>query len=210
MRPNIHLHLCELRALSLCSDIVFESSASEGAILAMPRGARAEKLRNLARFREYEAANIVNWYKFVNGPRGREAKNGDVRLIVGFDKTTSWGIATFANHTQQNSSRFKFGPSERDSASTYTWSEYSGIADVRAGPDSDEIDELRIDSDPPDVQFENQCLFVRTLNVTLADDVWADIHSSSDSNPVDPRNSQYPRVKSIVGLVLLQILVQYL
>ena len=188
MRPNTHPYLCELRTLSLCSDIVFESSASEGAILTMPRGARSEDLGNLARFREYAAANVVNWYRFVNGPRGREAKNGDVRLVVGFDKTTSWGIATFDNQTQQNSCRLKFGPSEKDSASTYTWSENSGVANVRAGPDSDEIDELRIDSDPPDVQFENQCLFVRTLNVTLADDVWADIHSSS--------GSLYPRVKN--------------
>ena len=185
MRPNTHPYLCELKTL-FCSDIVFESSASEGAILTMPRGARSEDLGNLARFREYAAANVANWYRFVNGPRGREAKNGDVRLVVGFDKTTSWGIATFANQTQQNSCLLKFGPSEGDSA--YTWSEYSGIADVRAGPDADEIDELRIDSDPPGVQFENQCLFVRTLNVTLADDVWTDIHSSSDS--------QYPRVKS--------------
>jgi hypothetical protein len=188
VRSNTHPYLCELRTLSLYSDIVFESSASEGAILTMPRGARSEDLGNLARFREYIAANVANWYKFVNGPRGREAKNGDVRLVVGYDKTTSWGIATFSNQTQQNSCLLKFGPSEGDSASTYTWSEYSGVADVRAGPDSDEIDELKIGSDPPDVQFGNQCLFVRTLNVTLADDVWADIHSSS--------GSQYPRAKN--------------
>ena len=185
--------------LSLCSDIVFESSASEGAILTMPRGARSEDLRNKATFREYAAANIANWFRYANGPRGLEAKNGDVRLIVGFDKTTSWGIATFANQTQQNSCRLKFGRSEGDFASTsYTWSqlEYSGVADVKAGPDSVEIDELRIDSDPSDVQFENQCLFVRTFNATLADDVWADIHSTSGSIPVDARNSQYPRVKN--------------
>ena len=189
MRPNTtHPYLCELRTGTLSSDIVFESSASEGAILTLPRGARSEDLGNLARFREYAADNVTNWYRFVNGARGREAKNGDVRLVVGFDKTTSWGIATFANETQQNSCLLKFGPSEGDSASNYTWSEYSGVADVRAGPDSDEIDELRIDSDPPDVQFENQCLFVRTLNVTLADDVWADIHSNS--------GSLHPRVKN--------------
>ena len=194
MRPNTHPHLCELRTLSLCSDFVFEPSASEGAILTMPRGARSEDLGNLATFREYVAANVADWYRYVNGPRGREAKNGDIRLVVGFDKTTSWGIATFANQTQQNSCRLKFGPLERDSAGSYTWS-YSGVADVRAGPDSDEIDELRIDSDPPDVRFENQCLFVRTLNATLADNIWADIHSSSGSISVDPRNGQYPRVK---------------
>ena len=185
MRPNTYPYTCELRTLSLYSDIVFESSASEGAILIMPRGVRSEDLGNLAKFREYAAANVANWYRFVNGPRGREAKNGDVRLVVGFDKTTSWGIATFANPTQ-NTCVLKFGPSEGYSASTYTWSEYPGVAYVKAGPDSDETDELRIDSDPPDVKFENQCLFVRTLNVTLADDVWSDIHSSS--------GSQYPRV----------------
>ena len=162
----------------------------------MPQGATSEDLGNLARFREYAAANVADWYRFVNGRLGREAKNGDVRLVVGFDKTTSWGIATFANQTQGNRDssllNLKFGPSEGDSASTYTWSEYSGVADVRAGPDSDEIDELRIDSDPPDVQFQNQCLFVRTLNTTLSDDIWADIHGSV---PVDHRNSQYPRAK---------------
>ncbi|KAF8810226.1 hypothetical protein BYT27DRAFT_7069747, partial [Phlegmacium glaucopus] len=156
--------------------IVFESSASEGAILTMPRGARAEDLENSERFMEYAAANVADWYKFVNGPRGRRAKNGDVRLVVGFDKTTSWGIATFANQTKQNNCRLKFSP--RDGASlttppsTYVW-EYSGVADVRAGPNPSENDELRRDNDPPDIQFENQCLFVRTLNVTLADDEWA-------------------------------------
>ena len=156
----------------------------------MPQGARSQDLGNFARFRKYAAANVADWYKFANGPRGREAKNGDIHLVVGFDKTTSWGIATFVNQTQQtrDSCRLKFGPSEGDSASTYTWLEYSGVTDVRAGPDSIEGDELRIDSDPPDVQFENQCLFVRTLNVTLTDDVWSDIHSTLDSVHVDLRH----------------------
>ena len=151
----------------------------------MPQGARSEDLGNLARFRKYAAANVVNWYRYVNGPRGREAKNGDVRLVVGCDKTTSWGIAAFPNQTQQNGCILKFGLLEGDSA---RWSEHSGVAEVKAGPGSDEINELRIDSDPPDVKFENQCLFVRTLNVTLSDDVWADIHSSS--------SSQYPHAKN--------------
>ena len=156
----------------------------------MPRGARYEYLGNIARFNKYATDNVADWYKFVNGRRGREAKNGDVRLVVGFDKTTSWGIATFVNQTQQNSCRLKFGPSEGDSATTHTWSENSGVTDVtvRAGPDSDDSDELRIESDPPDFRFENQCLFMRTLNITLKDDVWADIHSTLGSVHVDPRH----------------------
>ena len=90
MRSNTHPYLCKLRTLSLCSDIVFESSASEGAILTMPRGARSEDLGNKATFREYTVAYVanLNWYRFVNGLHGREAKNDS-------DKTTSWGMANF-------------------------------------------------------------------------------------------------------------------
>ena len=153
----------------------------------MPGGARSEDLGNFARFREYATANVADWYKFVNGPRGREAKNGDIRLVVGFDKTTSWGIATFANQTKQDSCRLKFGLSEGDPASSYTWSENSGVTNARAGPDSGESNALRINGDPPDVQFENQCLFVRTLNVTLADDVWADIRSEEHTSELQSR-----------------------
>ncbi|KAF8810222.1 hypothetical protein BYT27DRAFT_7253807 [Phlegmacium glaucopus] len=170
------------------SGIVFESSASEGAILTMPRGANSEDLGKFAAFRVYVAANVADWSKFVNGCRGREAKNGDARLVVGFDKNTSWGIATFSNQSTQNSCRLRFGPSEGAglaSAGTYAW-ELSGVAEVKAGPGSNRNDELRRDSDPPDIQFENQCLFVRTLNITLADDIWVDIHSSLDSVHVDP------------------------
>ena len=188
MRPNIHLYLCELRTLSSCSDIVFESSASEGAILTMPRGARSEDLRNKAAFREYTATNIANWYRYANGPRGLEAKNGEVRLVVGFDKATSWGIATFANQTQQDSCRLKFGPSI-GSTGTYQWLEYSGGVVLKAKP-PDSV-ELRINT-PSDVQFENQCLFVRTLQLTLAEDVWADIQSTSGSIPVDPEAALLP------------------
>ena len=158
----------------------------------MPRGARSEDLRNKATFREYTAANVADWYRYANGPCGLEAKNGELRLVVGFDKTTSWGIATFENQTKQDSCRLKFGPSI-GSTGTYKWLEYSGgVVPKEKPPDSVE---LRINT-PSDVQFENQCLFVRTLNATLEDDVWADIHSTPCSIPVDSRNSQYPRVKN--------------
>ena len=127
----------------------------------MPQGARYEDLENFAMFRKYTTANVTAWY---NGPRRREAKNGDVHL-VSFNKTTSWGITIFVNQTQQNSCRLKLGPSKGDSAtSTFTWSENSGVTDIRAGSDSDKSDELRIYSDPPDFQFEKPLsFFVRTL-----------------------------------------------
>ena len=81
----------------------------------MPQGARSENLGNLATFREYAAANVANWYRYINGLRGRDFKNGDVRLVVGFDK-----IATFANQTAVD---FNSVALEGDSTSTYTWSD---------------------------------------------------------------------------------------
>ena len=140
----------------------------------MPDGAVSQDLENVPRFREYVAANVERWYRYINGPRGREAKNGDVRLVVGCDKTTSWGIATLTNMTQH--SQLKFKPLDAQSSSSrsrcYTW-EYSGTAEVRAGPDQEEIDELRRE-DPDDTRdkYLNQCLFLRTLNVRLNDADW--------------------------------------
>ena len=73
----------------------------------MPDGAVSQDLENLPRFREYVVANVERWYRYINGPRGREAKNGDVRLVVGCDKATSWGIATLTGMTQHSQLKFK-------------------------------------------------------------------------------------------------------
>ncbi|KIM48564.1 hypothetical protein M413DRAFT_81374 [Hebeloma cylindrosporum] len=157
----------------------FRASASEGAILTMPEGAVSEDFENLPRFRKYVAANVEKWYRYINGPRGREAKNGDVRLVVGCDKATSWGMATLSNVSHRmRHSQLKFKPLDAQSSSPhscgYTW-EYSGTADVKVGPDREEIEELRR-GDPDDSasgdKYLNQCLFVRTLNVTLNDGDW--------------------------------------
>ena len=95
-----------------CREIVFESSASEGAILTMPQGAHAEHLANVSKFRQYLSANAESWYRYVNDERGREARNGDVRLVIGCDKASSWGMATFANSTAQDF-RLRFKPTSQ-------------------------------------------------------------------------------------------------
>ena len=158
--------------------LTFESTAEEGAILTMPDGAYYQELGNLGKFRDYVAEHADNWYKFVNGPLGREAENGDIRVVTGCDKTISWGMATFSNFAQQSNFRLQFRPLEISTrpsvGSAYTW-EHSGMADVRVGPDLDENDELGGTADHP---LRNQCLFMRTLNVTLEDDVWAQINPS--------------------------------
>ena len=176
--------------INVFSGLIFESSASEGAILTMPEGAYSEDLSNSSRLRQYIATHAEDWYKFVNGPRGREAQNGDLHVVVGCDKTTSWGMATFANSSlsQETNFRLKFSPlgeqqSQRNAGNKYMW-EHSGVAEVRVGPGHGENEELgETDSN----RLRNQCLFLRTLNVTLSEKVWEEIFSLpvavADQNP---------------------------
>jgi len=179
------------------------STASEGAILTMPEGAVAFDLENVPAFRQYVAANVEKWYKYVNGVRGREAKNGDIRLVIGCDKTTSWGMAAVTNVAQQKVSHLKFKAFEdsgvKSTRPPYTW-DYSGMAEVKVGPDIKGINALRCSDDhfdatpPSDQEFSNQCLFIRTLNATLSDEAWKrlldDIGSTNvlDSNPSSQTN----------------------
>ena len=138
----------------------------------MPEGAISEDLQNRPRFREYASANVDKWYRYINGTLGYEAKNGGIHVVVGCDKTTSWGMASLSNVTRH--SRIKFKPLDAHSSSSrYTW-EYSGVANAKVGPDQKEIDELKegLDGSATPDKYQNQCLFVRTVPVTLKDDEW--------------------------------------
>ena len=154
-----------------CSGLTFETTDSEGAILTIPKGSDSGRLLNITRFKDYLAANIESWYRYANGPRGREAKNGDLRLVIGWDKAQAWGMATFSRSSQAATAiRLDFKPSEQ-AGRRYKW-EYSGIAEGKTGLSAREIAGLRRASEPEDVTFTNQCLFIRMMNHSLPDDVW--------------------------------------
>ena len=150
----------------------------------MPEGAYSKDLSNFSRLRQHIATHAEDWYKFVNGPRGREAQNSDLRVVVGCDKTTSWGMATFSNSSlsQETNFHLKFSAlgeqqSQRNAGNKYIW-EHSGVAsaEVRIGPGHGENKEFgETDSN----QLWNQCLFLWTLNVTLSEKVWKDIFPHS-------------------------------
>lgn len=181
--------------------MAFQSSASEGAILTIPQGAYAEDLVNVLQFRQYLSSNAESWYIYINKTRGREARNGAVRLVIGCDKASSWGMATFTNSTAQNF-QLKFKPTGANgSRSTYRW-EYSGTVEARAGPNPEETEALRLSDDSGHLGtvYKNQCLFVRTMNATLQDNVWQglgfdlettmNIQSGSSPNSYIPASSR--------------------
>lgn len=133
--------------------------------------------------------NIESWYRYANGPRGRELANGDLRLVIGCDKTTAWGMAAFANHTVTQLHFRSVGHSENTPCiKTYGWDLRSGTAEARSGPDMREIQALSAgdaDQTGNPRPYENQCIFVRTLNTTLNNAEWlrlmAEVKVSDDS-----------------------------
>lgn len=122
--------------------------------------------------------NVESWYRHANGPRGRELANGDLRLVIGCDKTTAWGMAAFANLSQGEDTRLRFKPVGTSQFQTYGWELQSGTAEVRSGPDAREIRALSAGDAERGGElrpYENQCIFVRTLNATLHDTAWLEL-----------------------------------
>ncbi|KAF6750827.1 hypothetical protein DFP72DRAFT_909439 [Ephemerocybe angulata] len=165
------------------SSLSFHSVEGEGAVLTMPEGAIHEDVRNLSKFREYAAVHAQNWYKFTNGVCGREIENGELHLVTGCDKTTSWGMATFARLAGGDASAATQPPlapvsldfmfhltsdSEAGDGCVCSWTQ-SGNAEVKSTSNSADADGVR---------HRNQCTFFRSHTVTLSEDEWAKVQAT--------------------------------
>ncbi|EEB99858.1 hypothetical protein MPER_00355, partial [Moniliophthora perniciosa FA553] len=64
-----------------------------GAVLMPSNGASRVDCSHRAAFRAYARKHAFDWYQFVNGELGREAENGSLYLVTGFDKSDAWESA---------------------------------------------------------------------------------------------------------------------
>ncbi|KAL0057526.1 hypothetical protein AAF712_015829 [Marasmius tenuissimus] len=118
-------------------------------------GADRTDASNKALFIKYAARHGVSWYEFVNGTLGREADNGELYLITGFDKTNAWENAVVYNHSTTKSCYLAFtsgglGADGRLKLSTSTSHESSLIS--------------RCSSDEGS---HNQSLFIRGFRISV-------------------------------------------
>ena len=181
----------------------------------MPQGAHDEDLRNISRFRDYTSIHAESWYQYANGPCGREIGNAELHLVTGCDKTTSWGVAAYSRaqskRVEDDVTLLDFNVSNEARHSlypTFVWHQ-QGAADVKAGPEDDEL------LDRPEVHavspLRNQCTFIRSLTVALGDDDWqrlqAKVTASADDqkfarSPESPLSSAFGAVNSLLGTLL--------
>jgi len=158
----------------------------------MPDATFGSDLKDLNRFYQHIGTHAESWYSYVNGPcMGRRVANGDLCLVIGCDKTTSWGIATFSNQTKL---QLQFHPviSSDNARRHYTW-EHSGTAhSLRVSPGGGQSP-------------RNQCLFVRYLNFKLRKSVLPFSEPTRVQAQMESRQSTFPGRKSLnspnVGLL---------
>ncbi|KAJ8079809.1 hypothetical protein PM082_016631 [Marasmius tenuissimus] len=131
-------------------------SRERGAVV-MPGmdGADRTDASNKALFIEYAARHGMSWYQFVNGTLGREADNGELYLITGFDKTNVWENAVVYNRSTTKSCQVAFttgglGAEGRLKLSNSTTHEISLIS--RCSSDED---------------HQNQSLFIRGFRISV-------------------------------------------
>jgi len=175
----------------------------------MPQGAYDEDLKNIRRFREYTLIHAESWYQYANGPCGREIGNGELHLVTGCDKTTSWGIATYSHlqskHPEDNVSLLRFNPvgNERQgrhsSYTTYEW-DFEGAAEAKSGPEEDELIDLWVNGSVPP---RNQCTFIRSLTPAFGDDDWEGLQLKVESSVKDQAAVRSPKrsFPSVLGAI---------
>lgn len=164
------------------SGLRFESSASEGAILAMPVGAISEDVAKIITFKKYALIHAEDWYRYIISC-GRDVKNGDVRLVTGYHKSSHWCIATFANSTENDSQPFHLEfnhVTETNIGKVYEW-RHSGTAQVRTGPGPQED----LDPDHKGRTYRNQSLFGRMICATLQENIWNELAEEFDKIEID-------------------------
>jgi hypothetical protein len=126
--------------------------------LVIPDGGLSEDLQNYKLIKNYIATYCESWWEYVESEEcGVPIENG-IQVIVGTDKVSSWGMATFENVEDPIQFEFK---GDGTQLHTRTWKRING----RAGPTEKEIRGLL--TGPTSSSFRNQCVFVRTLNVSV-------------------------------------------
>jgi hypothetical protein len=172
------------------SGLSFKCNGPEGSILVMPNGAYHEDLLNLHKFQWIASQNAENWYRFAIGTCGRAIGNGELRLVTGCDKTNIWGIATYADFLPRS---ITLAANTGQSPVEYTW-DYEGRVEAKAGP---RLDEFLDDAGNQEYSryTRNQCTFLRSFTVSLADDVWKSMVSTliPDSSDNHTLNLSQPR-----------------
>ncbi|KAJ7807908.1 hypothetical protein B0H14DRAFT_2525517 [Mycena olivaceomarginata] len=139
--------------------VEISTSSKEAAVLLLPNGASRADVRRLKKFRDYALKHAQHWYAFVNGDLERMVESGDLYLVTGTDKSSSWSLAAIAAHSEDFKISLKLKAAQVGSAGTscaWEWENASSFAD--SGPRRRPGEEEWTD---------NQTVFLRGFKVAI-------------------------------------------
>ncbi|KAF7354579.1 Ribonuclease III [Mycena sanguinolenta] len=135
------------------------TSSKAVAMLLLPDGASRTNLRRLQIFRDYALRHAERWYAFVNGDLQRMVESGDLYLVTGVDKTSSWSVAALENNSEDCELSLTLKPACVGSASaTYAWDWECASSFTNSGPRRRAGEESWTD---------NQTVFLRGFKVAV-------------------------------------------
>ncbi|KAJ7194259.1 hypothetical protein C8J57DRAFT_566593 [Mycena rebaudengoi] len=163
-------------------DFRFGCLGPKGAVLSLPHGSKINKLRNLEGVRRYVACHADNWYKFVNGPRGRGIGNGSLYLITGWEKCASWGMASFQAVPDEGQFQLSFKPSAgADAGYKYRWQRGNPARRKQADAATGAASPI------------NQTVFIHGFTISLCTSIWrrlfGDVEICQLADPQSPKQS---------------------
>ncbi|KAJ7039346.1 hypothetical protein C8F04DRAFT_305523, partial [Mycena alexandri] len=140
--------------------VVEISTASQtAAVLLLPDGASRTNLRPRRIFRDYALKHGQRWYAFVNGDLDRMVENGDLYLVTGVDKCSSWSLAAIENEAEGCGLSLKLKAASVGSASaSCAWEWECASCFANSGPRRRPEEESWTD---------NQCVFLRGFKVAI-------------------------------------------
>ncbi|KAE9395157.1 hypothetical protein BT96DRAFT_826674 [Gymnopus androsaceus JB14] len=158
----------------------FSSSATKGALLILPEGAKRSDHRQYEKFEAYAAKYAHSWYSYINGTLACGVSNGAIYLINGFDKARAWGVASFKDAQRNVCLEFvPKMPANMKGAPNYWFRRYD-FADC----DADDDDEY---------QNQSGSVFLRGFRIAI----------KKTRNPFNPLAAAVERIQEVDGNILL-------
>ncbi|KAJ6568350.1 hypothetical protein DFH09DRAFT_1467258, partial [Mycena vulgaris] len=111
------------------------TNSKQTGLLLPPDGASRWDLLPLQRCRDYALKHGESWYAFVNGRLGRMIGSGDLYLVTGVIKSTSWSIAAIENESGDGKVSLKLKAAQFGNAgASCAWEWESANSSVNSGP----------------------------------------------------------------------------
>ncbi|KAK1226390.1 SCF ubiquitin ligase complex subunit cdc4 [Marasmius sp. AFHP31] len=97
-------------AVGVGGGVGIKFNSDKGAVLMLPNGGGRIDSHNLLAFEHYAKEHAVGWYQYINGVLGRNAPNGSLYFITGFDYANPWETVLVQNDSREYSCELEFSP----------------------------------------------------------------------------------------------------